>query len=150
MINKLYLIRFIFPFIVISCFNNSPNKITSDNLGSEIPDVLNSNLTTKTSLKFKNQTFDFGNVKNDTIINARYYFINTGEEPLIIEILSPDCSCTNSKVSSKITLPNEKGYIELILDTSEKSGSQLIGAIVKFNTEQEFYKLSLEGNVESL
>jgi len=134
-------------WIITSCQVKSDNANQNDNGKSELIINQEANQINLTTLKFINQTFDFGNVDKDTIIIAKYYFVNTGSKTLVIEFVNPDCSCTDYSVHYKYTEPGDKGYIELKLDTSDKNGQQFIVAVAKFNTEPAFYKLTLEGYV---
>lgn len=136
-------------WIITSCQVKSDNANQNDNGKSELIINQEANQTNLTTLKFINQTFDFGNVDKDTIIISKYYFVNTGSKTLVIEFVNPDCSCTDYSVHYKYTAPGDKGYIELKLDTSDKHGQQTIVAVAKFNTESAFYKLTLEGYVNN-
>lgn len=135
-------------FLLFSCINENENPLIDHNDSSVNEkmetDTLQQNVTV---VEFDNLVFDFGKVKNDTMIHAKYYYKNTGENVLEIEFVNPDCGCTDYVISSNSLLPGESGYIELQLDTKEKFGIQKIYAIVKLNSEQRFHKLLLTGEV---
>ncbi len=101
-----------------------------------------------TKLEFTQRMVDFGKVSTDTLLVAEYNFKNKGTHDLVIEYINPDCICTDYKLSSKEVAPQEKGTIQLIFNTKDKIGQQKIYAIVKANTEDQFYRLLLKADVE--
>jgi hypothetical protein len=90
---------------------------------------------------------DFGLIKNDTVLVAKYRFVNTGNSVLIIDYVNPDCTCTSYYLSQKRIMPNDTAYIELKFDTRQKMGSHKLYAVVATNTVAKFYKLTLKVDV---
>ena len=100
------------------------------------------------NLFIKSKIFDFGNVKSDTLLNARYYLINNGKKDIKINYVNPECSCTSYFVSNYVINPNDSIYIDLFFDTRQNFGEQKIYAIVNANTKAKMYKLTLKANIK--
>ena len=78
-------------------------------------------------------------IKNKVVkLNA----VRTGNNPLFIEYVNPDCSCTGYEVSDSITFPGDSLQIMLKFDTTGKAGINFMSAVVKANTSTALYKLS--------
>lgn len=103
--------------------------------------------TTYAEMVFLNKVVDFGNVVQDTVLNATYFFKNSGNEVLYIYSVKPDCTCTDFKISKNEIMPGDSANICLVLNTESKYGKQKIYAIVHANTKVKFYKLTLKVNV---
>lgn len=100
-----------------------------------------------TEMKFLNKKYDFGNVSSDTLLTARFDFINIGDNDLIIDYVNPDCTCTGYFLRNDTIAPGDSAYIELELATKNKYGEQKIYTTVRANTFTRFYKLTLTANV---
>jgi hypothetical protein len=102
---------------------------------------------TEKKLTFLNKTVNLGNVSNNTILNARFYFVNSGQQQVKIEYVNPDCSCTNYLLSQKIILPSDTAYVELQVNTNDKYGLNKIYSTMKADTFVKMYKLTIIFNV---
>jgi hypothetical protein len=103
--------------------------------------------THASELKFLKRRIDFGTVKQDTILSARFDFINTGTDSLIIDDILPDCSCTSHSLSSKVVAPSDSGYIVLNMSTKHKSGKVKVYSTVAANTPTHLYSLEILADV---
>lgn len=105
--------------------------------------------TARSSIQFLNKKINFGNVSDDTLLTAKYDFINTSPvHPLIIYTVWPDCTCTGHFLSNDTISPGDTAYILLKMNTKDKEGATRIKATVKTNTEDQFYQLLLSAFVE--
>ena len=77
--------------------------------------------------KFEEETHDFGVVKRGPIAFHKFEFTNTGDQPIIVQNVTPSCGCTNVDWIKTPVLPGQKGFIQLGLKTEEQHG--------KFNKE---------------
>lgn len=96
-----------------------------------------------TSLKFLNRKVDFSFVKGDTLLVAKYIFVNTGFNNLVIESIKPDCTCTGFYLSNKLVQPNDSGYILLKFSTKGKEETQEVYATIAANTDIRLYSIKL-------
>lgn len=103
---------------------------------------------TLTELKFLNRIIDFGDVSNDTLLQAKYTFINTGAKRLIIDFVNPDCTCTDFYLSKDSLKPKDSGYVLLKFSTNGKAGEQKVHATVSANTSIKLYSLEIIANVK--
>jgi hypothetical protein len=98
----------------------------------------------------RKKVIDFGVVKSDTLLNARYYLINNSDSVILINYVNPECTCTNYYVSNYSISPHDSIFIDLTLDTKNKYGEQKIYTIINANTKTKMYKLTLKANIEVL
>jgi len=99
-----------------------------------------------TEMYYENKLIDLGFLKPDTIVHYDYTLKNIGENPLIIYHVSPDCNCTNYKLSKKIAPPGDSIILKLTIDTRGKRKFMLNNTI-KANTAIGFYRLRIAGEV---
>lgn len=77
----------------------------------------------RAAFKFKNgDTHDFGKVKKGPVAEHTFEFVNTGKEPLIVQDVTPSCSCTKVEWDKQPILPGKVGHITLGVKTSELTG----------------------------
>jgi hypothetical protein len=73
--------------------------------------------------KFKDgETHDFGKVKKGPVAEHTFEFTNTGTAPLIVQDVTPSCSCTKVEWDKFPILPGQKGHITLGVKTGELTG----------------------------
>jgi hypothetical protein len=72
-----------------------------------------------TSIKFKNEVHDFGNVDIETENSYAFEFINTGTEPLTITNARGSCGCTVPDWPKYPIKPNETATIDVIFRPSK-------------------------------
>lgn len=90
-----------------------------------------------TSIKFKNEVHDFGNVDVETENKYSFEFVNTGTEPLSITNAKGSCGCTVPDWPKYPIKPNETATIDVIFRPSKgQAGSpQEKTVTVEANTE---------------
>ena len=101
-----------------------------------------------TDLKFNKKFINFGTITQDTLLRAEYILYNTGQNPLKIKYVDPDCQCTSYNLSKNNILPNDSALITLNIDTHDKYGEIKLYTIVCANTKAKFYKLTMKLNIE--
>lgn len=67
-----------------------------------------------TSIKFKDEVHDFGNVDVDTENSFAFEFTNTGTEPLTITNARGSCGCTVPNWPKKPVMPNQTATIDVV------------------------------------
>lgn len=93
------------------------------------------------------QTVDFGNVPSDTLLEVRFVLRNTGDYPLVVYYVNPDCSCTGYTLSKPVARPGDTLSIALRLSTRHKIGRQKLYTVVRANTAEQMYRLLLKADV---
>jgi len=138
------IILFSFIIIAISVFfilkTSQNSKLINSNL-----ELYNDPLT---NAFFDSKLIDVGNLPQNTIILRDYILKNNGEHPLIVYYISPDCNCTDYKLSSKSAMPNDSIVVTLMIDTKNKNkGMFMLNTVLRANTPQQMYRLRLQGNI---
>lgn len=65
---------------------------------------------------------DLGTVFEDTVVEGKIKFVNSGNQDLIITGVRSSCGCTVAKMEKKSYLPGEEGEINVRLNTRGFSG----------------------------
>ncbi len=125
-------------FVYCNTSNNNESKIVKQTPTAEIE---------KTSIRFINKIVDFDTVSQDSVVISKFSLINTGRNKLIIKSVLPDCNCTDFELNRDTILPTDTCMIWLRLNTYNKYGSVKSYTILRVNTEEEVYKLTLKGYV---
>lgn len=87
-----------------------------------------------TDLRIKDKIVRLNAVKAGEKVNARYVLYNTGNRPLFIEYVNPDCSCTGYEVSDSVTYPGDSLEIVLKFNSAGKADANFMNAVVKKHT----------------
>jgi hypothetical protein len=88
----------------------SSGDIFSDSAGAEIV--------------FREYEHDFGRVEEGEKISWQFVYENKGPGSLVLNTVSTTCGCTVPKYDRKPVPPGGKGSIEVVFDTSGRSGKQ--------------------------
>ncbi len=75
-----------------------------------------------TSIKFEQETFDWGKVMDGDKVTHIFKFKNTGNEPLIISNAKGSCGCTVPEWPKDAIAPGKSGEIKVIFDSKGKGG----------------------------
>ena len=67
-------------------------------------------------------TYNFGELQRGPVAPHKFEFTNTGNQPLIVQDVTPSCGCTNVDWIKAPVLPGQKGWIALSLKTDEQHG----------------------------
>lgn len=73
-----------------------------------------------TSLKFDEETYDWGKVMDGDKVTHVYKFKNTGNEPLIISNAKGSCGCTVPEWPKDAIAPGKSGEIKVVFDSKGK------------------------------
>ncbi len=106
-------------------------------------------------ISFARQVFDFGQIREvDGPVVCDFYFMNTGERPLVIKEVVVSCGCTSSEWSSRPYQPGEKGVIRMVYhpegrtESSFHSVAEVYTNAVKSGRSDGVFCLEISGNVE--
>lgn len=108
-------------------------------------DVVNDGPTA--SIKFAEEEYDFGTIQEGDIVEHTFEFTNSGEVPLIIENASASCGCTVPDWPKEPIAPGESGKINVKFDSKGKPGVQNKQVTIRANTNPNFTKVMIKGNV---
>lgn len=89
------------------------------------------------SLRFlTKRIINMGPLSKDTIIKKSFSFVNEGNRVLYIEKIYKSCSCTSVVLNKKQFFQNEKGVIDVTIDTKNKIGEQSVTVHLIANTKE--------------
>jgi hypothetical protein len=102
--------------------------------------------------KDKNDTYDFGTVKEGEKVVHVYEFKNAGDQPLMILKAEAGCGCTTPEWPKTPVMPGKTGTIKVTFNTAGKAGPAYKDVTIKSNAvladkSKERYTLILKGNV---
>lgn len=73
-----------------------------------------------TSIKFEEETFDWGTIMDGDKVTHIYKFKNTGNEPLVISNAKGSCGCTVPEWPKDAIAPGKSGEIKVIFNSQGK------------------------------
>jgi rhodanese-related sulfurtransferase len=95
-------------------------------------------------IEVDNATLDFGEVKEGDLVTHIYVLTNAGDEPLVIEKITPWCGCTTIPSLSKTELaPGETAELEAVLDTAGLGVATINKSITVYSNDPETPELVL-------
>lgn len=105
-----------------------------------------------TKIKFKEEIYDFGKVKDGILVEHDYEFVNDGENPLLLKNVKASCGCTTPSWPREAIAPGKTGKIHAAFDSkgrgSEGGSVQNKSITVTGNFEGGSLVLTLKGLVD--
>lgn len=98
-------------------------------------------------IKFKKDTFYFGEIKRGDSVNAIFPFSNTSSALLIIKKVGSSCGCTNAFSSKDSLKLNEEAIVQATYHSGKDSGNILKTIIVETNSKPVLHVLYIKGKV---
>jgi len=100
-------------------------------------------------MEFNELEHNFGSIKAGEKVGCIFSFTNTGDADLILTAVSASCGCTVPKYEKKPVAPGGKGAIEVIFDSSGRSGLQSKTVVVQSNAENNLIILRIIAEIKS-
>jgi hypothetical protein len=136
------LLLFILPVIfLVSCMQGSGKKRQDS--------AVNDKTTGTSEILFTEYEHDFGKVKEGTKVRYTFHFTNKGEGDLVIESATTTCGCTVPHYSKKPIPDGAEGTLEVVFDTSGKTGIQTKTITVRSNAKTPVVLLKIKAEVIS-
>lgn len=88
------------------------------------------------SIEFKEQKFDFGNIKQGDVVEHTFLFRNNGSQPLTISNVRTTCGCTATDYPKAPVMPGETASITAKFNSAGKRGPQNKVITVESNAVQ--------------
>lgn len=106
----------------------------------------------KFEFKDKNDTYDFGTVKEGEKVVHVFEFKNSGDQPLMILKVEAGCGCTTPEWPKTPVMPGKSSSIKVTFNTAGKAGPAYKDVTIKSNAvladkSKERYTLILKGSV---
>ena len=100
-----------------------------------------------TTLKFDEETYDWGKVMDGDKVTHVFKFKNTGNEPLIISNAKGSCGCTVPEWPKEPVAPGAEATIRVKFNSAGKEGEQNKTVTLQVNTVSHSEQLLLNGFV---
>lgn len=100
------------------------------------------------SFQFAETEYNFGNVKEGTLVEHTFKFKNVGEAPLIIQNASASCGCTVPSYSKEPIPVGGTGEIQVKFDSKSRVGVQNKTITITANTKPAISTIKIKGTVE--
>ena len=126
----------------IACKGNRNDKVVDDNVKLMAHSVLDT-----TTVQLIDSVFNFGKITEGEKVTFNFRFRNSGKKPLVITNTTASCGCTVPEKPEKPIMPGEEGFIKVVFNSKGKSGHQEKNITVMSNTNPEFPKLQLTGEI---
>lgn len=102
----------------------------------------------KTSIKFEEMAYDFGDIEQNSTNPKTFTFTNTGDKPLIISDAKASCGCTVPHYTREPIAPGGTGKIDVIYKPGMQANKQTKTVTITANTEPATTVLRISANVE--
>lgn len=138
---KSLLILSVFLFAFLACDKKIENETKSiENSEQEIKYA---------RILFEESTYEFGKIKQGDVVKHTFNFKNDSDEPLVVSNAAASCGCTVPAWPKEAIKPGENGKIEVVFNSTGKSGMQNKTIIITANTLPNTTTLVLKGEVEA-
>jgi len=102
----------------------------------------------KAAITFDNLSNDFGSINEmGGRVNHQFIFKNTGNAPLTITKVDPECGCTLSNWTTTEVQPGQTGVVNAIFNPAGRPGFFIKHLTVESNAVPNIVSLSISGNV---
>jgi hypothetical protein len=125
-------------------------EVVSEEIQQQIDALENFEPTTGgPNIYFPVMEHDMGTIEKNGKIPYTFYFVNSGDAPLLITDAKGSCGCTVPYFPSEPILPGEKGKINLTFDSDRKSDgmSFKVTVTVYTNIKEEPIPLVIKGKM---
>lgn len=137
--------------LLSSCSRTSNQAVENSEKEINIP-VLNNHekFVGGAQITFNEYDFDFGTVSKDNKLQHTFYFVNSGDAPLIISDAKGSCGCTIPFFPKDPINPGQQEKIDIEIDPSGKKEGKLfsVSVQVESNADNKYVKLNLSGTPE--
>jgi len=101
-------------------------------------------------IMFSEYDFDFGTVSKENKLHHTFYFVNSGDTPLIINDAKGSCGCTVPFFPKSPINPGQQEKIDVTIDPSSKKEGKVFKVAVRIesNADNKFVTLNLSGTPE--
>lgn len=100
-----------------------------------------------TTVQLLDSVYDFGKIKEGSLVEYSFRFKNTGSNPLIITNAVGSCGCTVAEKPEQPVLPGEIGYLKVKFDSQNRVGEAHKTVTVSANVPTGFPELLIKGEV---
>lgn len=135
---------FLFISVALVLFSGCGNSNQST---KEAEDSRHDSDTGRAIISFTDYEHNFGQVKEGEKIGCIFSFVNKGSSSLLIRNAVTSCDCTVPEFEKKPVPPGESGTLEVVFDTSGRSGVQTKTIAVHSNSVTPVVVLQIKAEV---
>lgn len=129
-------------FFITSCSNREASSENARTRSVSPGDTAN--------IFFSEYEHTFSKVTDGEKVVSVFTFENRGNIPLVIASATTSCGCTVSNYSTKPVAPGKTGTVEVIFDSSGRSGKQSKTITIRSNATRPVVFLRITGEVVSV
>ncbi len=152
------MIEYLIVFLISSSLAFSCKSDNSDSFAHAVTKDLSAEMAIPTDngmvdekkmakIEFEEKVFDFGKVKEGTIVEHNFSFKNTGSKDLLLLYHQATCGCTVPDFSKEPYSPGKTGVIKIAFDTKGKKLNQTKKIKIFTNTIPNMTELTIQGYV---
>jgi hypothetical protein len=135
----LVMLPLLIPVLLWQCGNN-PGSASGANAAAD---------TGTAKIVFREYEHQFGKVAEGEKISYVFRFDNQGTSNLVIASATTTCGCTVPEYDTKPIAPGKSGSVEVVFNTSGRSGMQTKAVTVKSNAKPPVVLLKITAEVEA-
>ncbi len=109
--------------------------------------VLSFSLNAQPKLEVSKPSYEFGQVKQGSLVKHKFIVKNTGNKDLIITSVRASCGCTTPNWPKDPIKPGHEATIDVVFNTAGKLGKQVKTITINSNAEPPIKVLYLKGEV---
>lgn len=143
-----FLLGALFVGIVTSCNNQGSSSASSQESGDSAQVAQTDESTGLGKIEYENASYEFGTVKEGTIVEHVFKFKNTGTSPVILAQVSASCGCTTPDYTKEPILPGKEGEVKVSFDSNGQVGAQQKIVTISSNAENRVSTVQIKGIVE--
>ncbi len=144
-----YISLVILSAVIVSCGGNTEQtEINSTTVQNNFTALENFVPTTGgASITFNEMEFEFPSMEQGESVMHSFYFVNSGDAPLVLTEVKGSCGCTGVEYPKQPILPGEKGKIDAEVSTATKSIGHTfkVRVYVSSNASENKVTLALKG-----
>src|ERR1043166_5714915 len=132
--------------LLVSCVRISAATFAQEEK-KQLTNIANDN--NQGEFKFKEEEFNFGNIKQGESITHDFEFTNTGVEPIIISSAQGSCGCTVPTWPKEPIGKGQTAMIKVTFNSAGKMGMQDKTVTINSNAKQNPIVIHLKGTVST-
>ncbi|NSW45160.1 MAG: DUF1573 domain-containing protein [Bacteroidales bacterium] len=130
-----------------ACQSSDKTQVDTDLIQNPLTAEGDIDTTTLPKFQWKEMVHDFGVIVQGERVSYTFTFKNVGKSNLIISSVHASCGCTVPKYDSAPIAPGKEGKIEVVFDSSGRSGMQNKTVTVLANTQPSAVELHFTAEV---
>lgn len=148
---KYYIPVFAAVLSLYACGGEQPAQQEEAKLDTELvtaPATADGNMEDAPVMTFEKDAHDFGKIIQGEKVSYKFKFTNTGSSDLLITDAKGSCGCTVPEYPKTPVKPGDSGVIDVVFDSTGKSGQQNKKVTITANTVPGTITLAINGLIE--